>query len=169
MFRTLPLSIIRSFTLYTQQRYTSYRFADCYEQAQDGTAVLSSACSQAVSKTCMIYTLLCVQWKTSDDGQRDCPKHVQFYSKNKIDKLVHLVSFTTRIHSQYLSYCYVRFSQQGRNCLNSERTAAVWNCHQQANITRICLRRALTYLNQHQTLNKQDRIKHGQRVEESIN
>ena len=28
MFRTVPLSIIRSFALYTQQWYTSYRFAD---------------------------------------------------------------------------------------------------------------------------------------------
>jgi len=28
MFRTAPLSIIRSFTLYTQQWYMSYRFTD---------------------------------------------------------------------------------------------------------------------------------------------
>ena len=28
MFRTVPLSIIRSFSLYTQQSYMSYRFAD---------------------------------------------------------------------------------------------------------------------------------------------
>jgi len=28
MFRRVPLSIIRSFTLYTQQWYMSYRFAD---------------------------------------------------------------------------------------------------------------------------------------------
>ena len=28
MFRTVPLSIIRSFQLYTQQWYMSYRFAD---------------------------------------------------------------------------------------------------------------------------------------------
>jgi len=32
-----------------------------------------------------------VQWKTPDDGQRNCPKHVEFYSKNKFEKLVHLV------------------------------------------------------------------------------
>ena len=29
MFRTVLLSIIRSFSLYTQQWYKSYRFADC--------------------------------------------------------------------------------------------------------------------------------------------
>ena len=28
MFRTVPLSIIRSFSLYTQQWYMSYRFAE---------------------------------------------------------------------------------------------------------------------------------------------
>jgi len=31
--------------------------------------------------------------KTPDDGQRNCPKHVEFYSKNKFEKLVHLVGF----------------------------------------------------------------------------
>jgi hypothetical protein len=28
-----------------------------------------------------IYLLLCVQWKTPDDGQRNCSKHVEFHSK----------------------------------------------------------------------------------------
>ena len=42
--------------------------------------------------------LLCVQWKTPEDGQRKCPKHVEFYSKNIFEKLVHLVGFTTRSH-----------------------------------------------------------------------
>jgi len=45
-----------------------------------------------------IYLLLCVQWKTADDGQRNCPKHVEFYSKNKFQKLVYLVSFIIRIY-----------------------------------------------------------------------
>jgi len=42
-------------------------------------------------------SLLCVQWKTTDDGQINCPKHVEFYSKNKFEKLVHLVGFIIRI------------------------------------------------------------------------
>ena len=37
--------------------------------------------------------MLCVQWKTPHDGQRNCPKHVEFYSKNKFEKLVNLVGF----------------------------------------------------------------------------
>jgi len=67
MFRTVPLSIIRNFSLYTQQWYISYRFA--------------------------VRTV-----KTPDDGQRNCPKHVEFYSKNKFEKLVHLFGFIIRIY-----------------------------------------------------------------------
>ena len=46
-------------------------------------------------ETCRVL-LLCVQCKTPDDGKRNCPKHVEFYSKNKFDKLVHLVGFITK-------------------------------------------------------------------------
>ena len=78
MFRTVPLSIIRSISLYTQQ----------YIQV-----MLTAA------RSCQhnLYVLLCVQWKTPDDGQRNCPKHVEFHSKNKFEKLVHLVGFILRI------------------------------------------------------------------------
>ena len=40
-----------------------------------------------------------VKKKTPDDGQRNCPKHVEFYSKNKnkFEKVVHLVGFIVRI------------------------------------------------------------------------
>jgi len=64
MFRTVPLSIIRSFSLYTQQ-------------------------------TCMYC---CVRWKIPDGGQRNCPKHVEFHSKNKFEKLVNLVRFIIWIY-----------------------------------------------------------------------
>jgi len=40
--------------------------------------------------------LLCVQWKTPNDGYRNCLKHVEFHSKNKFEKLVHLVGFIIR-------------------------------------------------------------------------
>jgi hypothetical protein len=30
---------------------------------------------------------------TPDDGQKTSPKHVEFYCKNKFEKLVHLVGF----------------------------------------------------------------------------
>jgi hypothetical protein len=41
------------------------------------------SCSQAVSKSVWYIPLLCVQWKNSDDGQKNCPKHVEFRSKIK--------------------------------------------------------------------------------------
>ena len=45
----------------------------------------------------MIYTIAVCTVKTPDDGQRNCPKHVEFHSKNKFEKLVHLVGFIIRI------------------------------------------------------------------------
>jgi len=76
MFRTITLSIVRSFSLYTQQ-YIYH---------------------------CCVYSV-----KTPDDGQRNCPKHVEFYSKNKFEKLVHIVGFIIRIEvlppsASYLIY-----------------------------------------------------------------
>ena len=47
---------------------------------------------------CMTYTIgMFAVKKTPDDGKRNCPKHVEFYSKNKFVKLVHLVGFIVRI------------------------------------------------------------------------
>ena len=34
-----------------------------------------------------LYELLCVQWKTPDDEQKNCPKHVGFYCKTKMAPL----------------------------------------------------------------------------------
>ena len=147
IFRTVSLSIIRCFSLYTQQWYMSYRSADSLlagsgwnilillascqqtcmthtiavrtvknswrwtqklyetacEQDQDGT---SWSCSQAVSKPVWHIPPLCVQWKTPDDGQRNCPKHVEFHFKNKFEKLVHLIGFIIR----NLSWCMVTWT-----------------------------------------------------------
>ena len=45
----------------------------------------------------MTYTIaVCTVKKTPDDGQRNCLKHVEFHSKNKFEKLVHLVGFIIR-------------------------------------------------------------------------
>ena len=49
------------------------------------------------SKPVWHIPLLCVQWKTPDDGQRNCPKHVVLF-QTKFEKLVHLVGFITRIY-----------------------------------------------------------------------
>ena len=65
----------------------SYMFADSLQAGSGQNSVPSWSCSQAVSKPVWHTPLLCVQWKT-DDGQRNCLKQVEFYSKNKIAKLV---------------------------------------------------------------------------------
>jgi hypothetical protein len=54
------------------------------------------SCSQAVSKLLWHIPLLCVQWKTPDDGRRNCPKHVEFHSKNEFEKWMRLVVFVIR-------------------------------------------------------------------------
>ena len=47
------------------------------------------------------------------DGQRNCPKHVEFYSNNKSEKLVHLVGFIIRIyHDARSSECQKRLTNQ---------------------------------------------------------
>ena len=49
------------------------------------------------------YLLLCIQYCTPDDGQKTCPKHVDLYSKNKFEKLMHLVCFFTRIQKELIA------------------------------------------------------------------
>ena len=58
MFLVVPLSIIRSFSLYTQQWYMSYRFAD---SLRAGSGILL-ACYQ---QTCMTYTIAACTVKNS--------------------------------------------------------------------------------------------------------
>ena len=74
MFRTVPLSIIRSF--------------HCKHSNGICPTALLTACGQ---QTCRTYTIAVFTVKTPDDGQRNCPKHVEFHSKNKFEKLVNLV------------------------------------------------------------------------------
>jgi len=66
----------------------SYRFADIYH--------------------CCVYSE-----KIPDDGQKNCPKHGKFYSKNKVEKLVHLVGFITRtlmLHKYFHSLRFYMFN-----------------------------------------------------------
>jgi len=65
------------------------------------------SCSEAVWH----IPLLCVQWKTPDDRQRNCLKHVEFYSKNKFEKSVRLVGFIIRSVSQHL-FCVFQLASK---------------------------------------------------------
>jgi len=53
--------------------------------------ILLPSCQQ----TCMTHNIAVCTMKTPDDGQRNCPKRVEFYSKNKFEKLVLLAGFIT--------------------------------------------------------------------------
>ena len=55
-------------------------------------------CLQLASsqQTCMMCTIAVLTVKNSCDGQRNCPKHVEFHSKNTVEKLMHLVGFVIR-------------------------------------------------------------------------
>jgi hypothetical protein len=96
MFWAMFSSIIRSTWLYLQ-------YLVVFNQAAAGWC-LGWVCSQAVCKCVWHIPLLCVQWKTLDDWQRNCPKHVEFHFKNKCEKLVHLVGFIVRIYHDAWSH-----------------------------------------------------------------
>jgi len=40
---------------------------------------------------CVTYTTAVCTGKSPDDWQRNCSKHIEFYSKNKFEELMHLV------------------------------------------------------------------------------
>ena len=100
MFRTVPVSIIRRFSLYTQQWYISYRFAYSF-RAGSGRNCRSVLIMSA--NLCDIYHCCVYSEKNPDDGHRNSAKHVEFYSKNKFEKLLHLVRFIVRICHDALS------------------------------------------------------------------
>ena len=90
MFRTVPLSIIRSFSLYTQQWYMLYRFADNLRGGSGWKCssipilpsfilILLASCQQ----TCITHTIAVCTVRNSSWWKRNCPKHVEFYSKIK--------------------------------------------------------------------------------------
>jgi hypothetical protein len=52
--------------------------------------------------------VLCIQHWNPDDGQKTCPKRVEFYSKIKFEKLMYLFGFITRIyHDARSSECQI--------------------------------------------------------------
>jgi len=103
-FRQFHCPIIKSLSLYKQQWYMSYSITDSLRAG-------SGSCSQAVSKPVWHIPLLCVQWKTPNDGLRNCPKHVEFQFKNKFEKLVRQVGFIIR----NLSRCTVTWTSNSSN------------------------------------------------------
>jgi hypothetical protein len=49
-----------------------------------------------------MLVLACFVGAAAAASQRNCPKYVDFHSKNKFEKLVHLVGFIIGIHNDTL-------------------------------------------------------------------
>jgi len=79
IFRTFPLSIIKS--LFT------------FEQDQDGTGVPSLSCSKAIYRPVWYIPLLSVHWINSWWWTEELPETCRVSCQNKFVKLVHLVGF----------------------------------------------------------------------------
>jgi hypothetical protein len=47
-----------------------------------------------------------VQWKTPDDRQRNCPKHVEFLDKYKFGKISAYVGFIKNMNVKYIPLCF---------------------------------------------------------------
>ena len=59
-------------------------------------SVPSRTCLKAVIKFSLYKPVPNIQWRTPDDGQRNCTRHVEFFDKNKFGKLVRLLVLLKR-------------------------------------------------------------------------
>jgi hypothetical protein len=85
--RTLHVS--DRFSVHHQESTTAYRaISICH------TGYANCLLASSQHNLYDINLLLYIKYQTPEDGQKTCPKHVTFYSKNKCEKLVHLVGFT---------------------------------------------------------------------------
>jgi len=128
--------------LYTQQWYMSYRFADSL-RAGSGRKWFRPDPARKLSAH---IPLLCVQWKTPDDGQRNGPKHVEFYSKNKFEKLVHLVGLVIRIYhdarsperqNPWLLFCVIYYNIARNNGCVDDRLVCRLTCIPHGHLHRV--------------------------------
>jgi hypothetical protein len=102
MFRTVSLSIIRSYSLYTQQWYMSYRSVDSFGAAigsgWNSSSILILLLLECCLQTCMTYTIVvCTvnnSWWWTEELSEIC--RVSF--QNEFEKLVHLVGFIIMIY-----------------------------------------------------------------------
>jgi len=86
------------FTVHTAMVHVIEVLLTACEQDQDGTISILILLSSYQQNLYDIYHCCVYSEKTLDDWQRNCPKYVELYSKNKFEKLVHLVGFSIRIY-----------------------------------------------------------------------
>jgi len=100
MFRTVPLSIIRSFSLYLQQSYMSYRFADSLRAGSE-LQFRPDPARKLSANLCDIHHC-CVYSEKLLMMDRRTVRNMQFYSKNKFEKFARLIDFIIRIYNDAL-------------------------------------------------------------------
>jgi hypothetical protein len=136
MFRTVPLSIVGSYSLYTQQCYISYRFVDGFRAAAAAGSgwncnsiliLLLESCLQ----TCMTYiiaecTVINSRWWTEELSET-C--RVSF--QNKFEKSVHLFGFVIRKFVMMHGHMKVKYS---RNIVVCD-----WDCRSLVFISGNCI------------------------------
>ena len=102
MFRTLPLSVIRS--SFTIQSAMVYIIQVCRQLTSRTRMELQFHSGPARKLSTNLYDIydcwVYSEW-TPDDGQRHCPKHVDFHAKNKIAKWMYLVGLIIKRQRLY--------------------------------------------------------------------
>jgi hypothetical protein len=103
MFRTVSMSIIRSFSLYTQQWYMSYRFIGSLQAGLGwNILILLASCQQ----TCITYTIPMCRVKNYLWWTEELSETYRVSFQNKFEKLVRLIGFIIR----NLSRCTVTWT-----------------------------------------------------------
>jgi len=105
MFRTVPLSIIRSFSLYTQKR-CHRGFADSFASR---ILILLASCQQ----TCMAYTIAVCTVKNS----WWCTQELSETCRALFQKLIWEISASSLFYYKNLSRCTVTWTSNYYNCL----------------------------------------------------
>ena len=113
------------YSLYTQQKYMSYRFVD-------RTAFPSWSCSKAVHKPVWHIPLLSVQWINSLWWTDEVSETCRVSWQNKFVKLVHLVGFITK------KFVMMHGHMDGKFVIYCQGTVAQWEeFHQNATVRHV--------------------------------
>jgi hypothetical protein len=96
MSRTVPLTIINSFSLHTQQWYISYRFVDSFRAGSGWNCSSFLILLESCQQICTIYSIAVCTVKNSWWWTEELSKTCRVSFQNKLDKLAHLAGFIIR-------------------------------------------------------------------------
>ena len=139
MFRRVPSSIIRSFSLYTQQWYMSYRFADCLRAGSgricSSVLILLASCQQTFITCTIAVCRVKAPWWGTEELPETCsfiPNIIWeisvsswFYSKNSFLRLYqpHIINLSCNVIAR----------------LHCTLTLRTWKCSVKQHV-KICIR-----------------------------